>query len=205
MKSLRFLLISLALIFCASGAKAEFRYAATAGANYSSLKFKQDLAPIDHVAGPRAGVTGELMFPGIGIGLRLGAFYSMKGAKADLGQRKIWYIDGFRNQSLYMHTLEIPVNLEFKWTRMNGIEDYIAPLVFGGPVFDFTIAHSKCSAMEYPLGSIALRAGGGFQLFKRWQLTAAYTWGMTYAIKAVKLENFSAQNRYWNVSLSYFF
>ena len=38
---------------------------------------------------------------------------------------------------MYLHMLEIPLHLRFKWTRMNGLEDYIAPFVYGGP--DFSI------------------------------------------------------------------
>lgn len=186
-------------------AKAEFRYGPTAGANLTNLSFRQDLFSVDKAIGPRVGVDGELMFPGIGIGLRLSALYSMKGATMDLGSRKIWAVDGYGKEHLYLHTLEIPINLEFKWTRMNGFEDYLAPLAFGGPVFDFTFAHSSLKAFSFPFGNIGLRAGIGAEIFKRWQVTGSYTWGMTYVTKAVKLEDFVARNRYWSLNVTYFF
>lgn len=204
MKHLKYIL-SLAILLCmAAGAQAQFRYGAQAGVGFTDLKFKQDLVAVDQAIGPRLGVQGELMFPGIGFGLRIGALYAMKGAKMDLDSRKIWS-DEYGREHIMLHTLEIPVNLEFKWTRMNGLEDTFAPVVYGGPVFSFNVAHSSCKAMEYPFGSIGLRAGLGVELKKRWQLTGSYTWGMTYAVKAVKLENYSARNAYWNVSLTYFF
>lgn len=205
MKLLRYIIVCLVLITAVSQSKAEFRYGVQAGVGITDLDFKQDLVAVDQAVGPRLGVQGELMFPGIGIGLRIGALYAMKGATMDLGSRKIWAVDGYGKEHLYLHTLEIPLNLEFKWTRMNGFEDTLAPFVFGGPVFSFNIAHSSCKAMEYPFGSIGLRAGIGAEIFKRWQIAGSYTWGMTYTVKAVKLENYSARNRYWAVSATYFF
>lgn len=205
MKILKYILLVVALLGAGSASRAEFRYGVQAGVNITDLSFKQDLFQIDQAVGPRVGVQGEMMFPGIGIGLRIGALYTMKGVTMDLGSRKIWAVDGYGKEHVYFHTLEIPVNLEFKWTRMNGLEDYIAPFVFGGPVFDFTLAHTSLKAFEFPFGSIGLRAGLGAEIFKRWQVAASYTWGMTYSTKAVKLENFSAQYRYWSVSATYFF
>ena len=100
-----------------------------------------------------------------------------------------------------LHTLELPVNLEFKWTKMNGFEDTLAPFVFGGPVFTFNIAHSKCKTMQFPFGSVGLRAGIGAEILRRWQVTGAYTWGMTYTIKARQLQDYSARNRFWSVGV----
>lgn len=205
MKFLKYILVCVAIMGASLSSRAEFRYGVQGGIGITTLNFKQDLVAVDQTVGPRLGVQGEMMFPGIGFALRIGALYAMQGATVDLGSRKIWASDGYGKEHLMLHTLEIPVNLEFKWTKMNGFEDTLAPFVFGGPVFSFNIAHSSCKAMEYPFGSIGLRAGVGAEIFKRWQLAGSYTWGMTYAIKAVKLENYSARNRYWSVSLTYFF
>jgi hypothetical protein len=205
MKSIRYILLCVLAIASAFSSKAEFRYGVQAGVGLTTLDFKQDLVNVSSVVGPRAGVDAELMFPGIGFGLRLGAIYAMQGASVDLGSRTIWAADGYGKERLMLHTLEIPFNLEFKWTKMNGFEDTLAPFVFGGPVFDFTVAHSSCKAMEYPFGSIGLRAGVGAEIFKRWQVCGSYTWGMTYVTKATKLENYSARNKYWAVTATYFF
>lgn len=203
---LKYIVLPLVLLLCGTAqTKAEFRYAVTAGAGISTLDFKQDLFKVSGIAGPQLGVHGELMFPGIGLGIDVAAYYAMLGAKCDLGSRKIWAVDGYGNENIFLHTLEIPLNLKFKWTRMNGFEDYLAPMVFGGPVFNFNIAHSGCKAMEYPFGSIGLRAGVGVEIFKKWQVSGSYTWGMTYATKAVKLDNMSARNRYWSIRVAYYF
>lgn len=189
----------------AFGARAEFRWGPTAGAAFTTLTFKQDLIKIDNTVGPMAGVMGELMFPGIGFGVDIGAMYSMQGARLHLGDKKIWAVDGYGTERSMLHTLSIPVNVRFKWTRMNGLEETIAPYVFGGPVFDFTVGHSKLDAMNYAVGAIGLQAGLGVELLKRWQLQASHVWGMTYVMKATKLQDFSARERYWTLRVAYLF
>ena len=59
--------------------------------------------------------------------------------------------------------------------------------------------------MEYAGGSVGLQAGIGIELYKRWQIQASHVWGMTYALKAAKLQNFSAREDYWTVRLTYLF
>ena len=205
MKNLKIFLIAAAMILGAVAARAEFRWGPTAGVNLSTLNFSQELFSVDRSVGEVAGITGEMMFPGIGFGIDIGAMYSMQGATLNLGRWPIWAVDGYGKERCYLHTLSIPVDLRFKWTRMNGIEDYVAPFVFGGPVFNFTVAHNKLDAMDYAVGSIGVQAGLGFEVMRRWQIQGSYVWGMTYALKAVKLQDFSARERYWTLRATYFF
>lgn len=184
---------------------AQFRYAPTAGVEYSTLNFKQDLVDINYATGLRAGVNGEYMFPGIGFGLDIGAFYSMLGSKVNLGQKEIWSTEGYGDERVYLHYLEIPLNLRFKWTRMQGLENYVAPFVVGGPVFDFLLGHSNIKAMQYAGGTLGLRVGGGLEICRNWQVQVSYTWGMTYSLKTVKLDNYSARNRNFSLTLSRYF
>ena len=184
---------------------AQFRYAPVVGADYSTLNFKQDLIEINAKPGLRAGINGEYMFPGIGFGLDIGAFYSMRGAGVNLGQKEIWASEGYGKERVLLHYLEIPFNLKFKWTRMQGLEEYIAPYVIGGPVFDFLLGHSNIAAMKYAGGTLGLRVGGGVEIKREWQLQVAYTWGMTYSLKTVKLDQFSARNKFVSVTLARYF
>lgn len=202
---IRRLSLLLLLLVAVIPAYAQFRYAPTVGAEYSSLNFKQDLVEINYAAGLRAGVNGELMFPGIGFGLDIGAFYSMKGATLHLGQKEIWASEGYGKERVFLHYLEIPINLKFKWRRMSGLEDYIAPYVIGGPVFDFLLGHSHLDALKYAGGSLGVRAGGGVEICNNWHLQFSYTWGMTYALKTVKLDEFSARNKYFSLTLARYF
>lgn len=207
MKKIARLLVAalLALVAAGSTHAADMRWGATAGMAYTGLSFKQQLIKVTNTLGPMAGVQGELMFPGIGFGLDLGAMYTMQGAKLHLGDKEIWAVDGYGTERTMLHTLSLPLNLRFKWTRMNGFEDYLAPLIFGGPVFNFTVAHNSLKAMTYSVGSVGLQAGLGAEIYKNWQVTASHVWGVTYALKAVKLQDYSARERYWTLRVTRFF
>lgn len=204
MKNIRVFLCALALLVC-TAAHAEFRWGPTVGANYCNMQFKQDLFTVDKIYSPVGGVTGEMMFPGIGFGIDISALYSMEGAKMHLGEKKIWAVDGYGTENVFTHNFEIPINLRFKWTRMNGLEDKIAPLIFGGPEFSIQVAHGNCDAIDYSGGDLGITCGGGLELFKKWQVTAQYTWGMTYVLKTKLLDNFSARSRQWTIRAAYFF
>lgn len=204
----RLIKILMACVLClaiAMPVQAQFRRQAIVGGLITNLSFKQDLVTVDHVGGFQAGFAGEMMFPGIGFGIDLGFIYNMGGAKVNLGERKIWSSEGYGNERLMLHQLNIPFHLRFKWTRMNGLEDIIAPFVYGGPEFNILLAHSKCEAIDWAGGDLSLACGGGFEIHRRWQVSFAYTWGMTYALKTKLLTNFSARTRQWTFRLGYFF
>lgn len=186
-------------------ASAQFRYGPMLGLTFSDLKFKQDLITIDKGTGFSAGLATEMMFPGIGFGMSSGIIYEMRGAMLHLGEKKVWASQGYGNERTYLHYIEIPVHLRFKWTRMAGIEDYWAPFVFGGPTFSILAGHNDIKALKYAYCDVGLTAGVGFELFKRWQIQCSYTWGMTYAEKTKLLDDFSAKNRTLDVRVAYLF
>ncbi len=207
------LLAIVALAPLAPAASAEFRYGPVAGVNLNSLKFKSKIFPVHQSVGAEAGVMGELMFPGIGFGIDFGLLYNMMGARTDLGSRKVWAYDihnqptGIGNPTVMIHTIQIPVHLRFKWTRMMGLEDYIAPFVYGGPDFAFVVGHNsiRTSPYSYSAGDFSLTCGGGLEVFKRFQVSVQYTWGMTNIIRTRKLDDLTADNRQWSFRLAYFF
>lgn len=202
---LRKLFILTALSASALAASAEFRWGPTAGANFSTLHWKQDIANTSMLTGGQAGVMGEVMIPGIGFGVDFALRYSLHGAKVDFGEHEIWSSDGIGNQNCWFHTLEIPLNLRFKWTRMNGFEQYLAPFVFGGPVFNFTVGTNSQPALEHPGAYVAIQCGAGVELFEHWQISGGYSWGVSYETRTVKLDNYSAQYRGGFVSVAYLF
>ncbi|MDE6267565.1 MAG: PorT family protein [Muribaculaceae bacterium] len=200
----RFLSIIVVVLTLASfSASAQFRYAPAVGVDFTTLKFNQPLLKVDSRVGFHAGVMGELMFPGIGFGIDLGAFYSLRGAKLYLGEKEVWKEYG--NPMSSLHYLSIPVNLRFKWTRMQGLEDYIAPYVFGGPTFDFLLGHSKIPALDYSFAELGLQCGIGVEIMTRWQLQASYCWGMSTAVQTKLLDDFTAKNRTWTITLLRYF
>lgn len=205
-KLLSFIIAAAAL--CGSSvASAQFRWGATIGGNFNNFKFKQsDILTVDKGFGESVGINGEMMFPGIGFGIDLGLRYEQLGASLNLGDFPIWASQGYSaDERIYLHNIQIPFNLKFKYTRFQGFEDYLAPFVFGGPVFNIQAAHSSCDALKFSGGDLGLTVGAGAEIFKRWQISASYTWGMTYALKAKILTDYSARNRTWDIRLTYYF
>lgn len=196
------LLLTFLSLFVAT-ASAEFRWGPTAGINISTLHWKQKIAATSQLVGGQAGILGELMIPGIGFGIDMGVKYNLHGAHVDFGEHEIWSSTGIKNQNVWLHTLEIPINLKFKYTRLNGFEQTLAPFVFAGPVFNFTLGTNNAPAIETPAGYVAIQVGLGGELFERFQVSAGYSWGVSYQVRTIKLENYSAQPRGWMVNMTY--
>ena len=193
------------LVATCLSASAEFRFGPAAGVNFSTLHWKQDIAETSMLTGFSTGVAAEVMIPGIGFGIDLALKYNLHGAHVAFGDHKIWAVDGIKNQNVWLHTLEIPLNLKFKWTRLNGFERKMAPFVYGGPVFNFTLASNKAPAIQKPAGYVALQVAGGVELFEHYQISAGYSWGVSYQVRTIKLENYSASAQGAFINLAYFF
>lgn len=186
-------------------ASAQFRYGPAVEVGVTNLKFKQDLFDVSKQIGYGAGVAAELMFPGVGFGIDFGLSYEMRGAKLNMAQCELWNWMGVGNRHLQLHTLVLPIHLRFKYTRLNGIEDKIAPLIYAGPSFGFNVGHSANSALEYAGADLGIDMGLGAEVFRRWQVSVSYTLGMTYTLKAKILTNFSARSNSWAVRVAYLF
>lgn len=205
MKKIALLLVMAIALIGVEKASAEFRFGPTVGMTVTDLKFKQDLFDVNQALGYQAGLQCEVMIPGIGFGIDFGLTYAQRGARLNLGEKEIWASQGYTDPRAYLHYIEIPVDLRFKWTRMMGLEDFIAPYVFGGPTFSFLASHNKLEALDFAGGDVGLQVGFGLELLKRLQIQAGYNWGMTYALKTKLLDNLSAQNRTWTVRLTFLF
>lgn len=201
----RIILTLTLLLGAVSGLNAQFRYGPVAGADFTSLAFKQDLFSVERAVGPLGGIEAEMMFPGIGFGIDFGLEYQMRGAFLNLGERKIWASQGYGREHSMLHYLNVPLHLRFKWTKMDGLEDIIAPFAFAGPEFGFLVGHNKLDALNYAGGEVGLAFGLGVELWRHWQISASHIWGMTYALKTAMLTNLSAQNRTWTVKVAYLF
>lgn len=186
-------------------AAAQFRYGPLVSLDITNLKFKQPLVDVSQSVGFSAGIMGEMMFPGIGFGLDLGLRYQQRGATVNLGEKLIWSSQGYGRERVYLHDIDIPIHLKFKWTRLNGLENYVAPFAYGGPTFSILAAHNKIDAFKFAGGGLGLTAGIGVELFTRWQLSGSYTWGMTYALKTELLTNYSARSNTWDIRVAYLF
>lgn len=184
---------------------AQFRYGPTASVDLSTLKFKQDLFTVDQSVGFSAGVAAEMMFPGVGFGLDMGLRYQQRGATLHLGEREIWSSQGYGVNRCYLHQIDIPFHLKFKYTRLGGFETTLAPFVYAGPTFSFTAGHNKIDALKYAGGEVGVEFGVGAEIKQHWQVSFSYDWGVTYALKTVQLTDLSAKQSTFDLRLTYLF
>lgn len=209
-KKLTLLLAAITICF---GAHAQFRYGPQVGANFTDLNFKQEIVGTSMRVGPSANMQCEFIFSSFGLGIDFGIGYSMTGAKVNLGQKPIWSLPqqgGFGNETTLAHNLHIPVHVRWKWTKMMGVEEIIAPIVYGGPEFNIQVANSNnhtgdIKAYKFSGGDVQLACGAGIELFRHYQITAGYSWGMTYMVKTRLLDNYSARCSGWTLRLAYLF
>lgn len=188
-------------------ASAEFRVGPAIGVNGSSLYWKQDLVTTRYRVGGSAGVLGELMIPGIGFGIDIGLRYQLNGAKVNFGERPIWggAPDYMGNEDVWFHTIQIPLNLRFKYTRLEGLERIVAPFIYAGPVFTFNVATNDIPVIQKPAGTVDIQIGAGAELIEHLQISGGYYWGVSYQVKTIKLDNFSARPQGWFVSAAWLF
>lgn len=200
MKKILLIIAVIATVLCAS---AETRWGVTAATNISTMKFNQKLASTSQVCNFSLGVTGEIIIPGIGFSVDGSLLYTQLGGKIGLGEYPVW--EGTGTPRTYQHYLEIPLNLKFKYSNLNGIENVIAPYVYGGPSFTILFAHSDVPALKYAGGEFGAHCGFGVEVMRRVLVSGSYNWGLTYALRTQKLDQYSAKNRYWRVAVTYMF
>ena len=145
--------LAIILICAATGSqasKAEFRWGPTAGVTITNFNFKQDLVQTSNGFGPVVGVQGEMMFPGIGFGIDLGAMYAMQGASLDLGRWPLWNLQGYGKEHINLHTLQIPVNLRsFGLQAGLGFEIFKRWQVQGSYMWGLTYATKASQLIDY--------------------------------------------------------
>lgn len=189
----------------ALGASAKFRVGPVVGASFDRFSWNQHLFGSSIRPGFAAGVQCEVMIPGIGFGVDFGLRYANRGGQCDFGDRFVWASDGIEDTNLRFHTIQVPLNLKFKWTRMDGFENYLAPFIFGGPKFNFNAANSKCEAIRRVKASVGLQVGLGVEIYKRFQLSGGYVWDVTYDTETYKLDNLSGNIEGWMIDFAVLF
>ncbi|MBE6305869.1 MAG: PorT family protein [Bacteroidales bacterium] len=210
MKKLRSLALSVMALAATLSASAQFRYGPKIGANFTDMTFKQTIVGTSSTTNPAAGLECEFIFTNFGLGIDFGIGYSATGGKVNLGEKPIWGLQGYGNERVMIHNLHIPLHLRFKWTKLQGFEDYLAPFIYGGPDFNIQVGHSShnragSSAFKFSGGDVALSCGFGLEIMRNWQASFGYSWAVTYSLRTSLLENYSARMRGWNVKIAYLF
>ncbi len=202
MKKFFILLVCLAV---ALGASAKFRWGPTVGVNFEKFSWRQNLMGNSMLVGGNVGVMGEVMIPGIGFGFDFALKYLNHGGRVNFSDKPIWSSDGIKDTDLRMQVIQVPVNVRFKWTRMNGLENTFAPFVFGGPEFNFNVATTDCAAVKSRAATVGLTVGLGIELFRRYQITGSYVWDMTDDMMVRKLNDFHGRLEGWKVDFAVLF
>lgn len=198
-------LILLTFLAVALSASAKFRWGPTVGVDFLHYTWSQSLLKSEMKPGFGVGVQCEVMIPGIGFGIDFGLKYVNRGGYLNFGDFPVWNSDNISSTNLRMHTVQVPANVRYKYSRLNGVENIVAPYVFGGPQFNFNVANSKCDAINRYNFSVGLGCGIGAELFKRYQISAGYLWDVTDDLSTKKLDDFTGALQGWFVDLCVLF
>ena len=188
-------------------AQPERRWGVTIGGNYNTIHFKQsDIFDSDPMFGGSVGVTGDLMIPGVGFGVDASLLYTLRQGKVHFGDKRAWESQGIETQAVRLHYIDIPINLKFRYSRLNGVENTIMPFIYAGPTFSILAGHNKVNdALSYTAVNVLLHAGIGMELFNRVQISGGYSFSVGQNLKTKILDEHVAKQRTWFVQATYFF
>ena len=190
-------------------ASAESRWGIVAGANINRFPAYQEgiykLYDANNAVGGSLGVNGEIFFPGIGMGVDGSLIYNYTQAKLHLGQQEVWASQGIDVEKATMHTLEIPLNLKWRYIKMDGFENKLYPFLFAGPSINIMLGNSDGGSMKYTSTALGLHVGFGVEVMRRFQVSALHEWGITQSFKTKLLEDNAHKIHAWKIRATYFF
>lgn len=205
MKKIILFITTLLIATAAASGQTTSRWGITAGATINEVHFKQhDIVPSKRAVGPQLGVTGEMNFSGIGFGVEGSLLYSLKQGKVNYGERTVWESQGFGDEMVSMHYLDVPLHLKFKYNRLGGAESTIMPMVFVGPQFSFLMHGNHGDINKYSPVSVYLDMGLGCELMERVQLRGGYNFSIGQSFHTKMLDENVAKNRTWYFNVTWF-
>ena len=205
MKKIILFITTLLIATAAASGQTTSRWGITAGATINEVHFKQhDIVPSKRAVGPQLGVTGEMNFSGIGFGVEGSLLYTLKQGKVNYGERTIWESQGFGDEMVSMHYLDMPLHLKFKYNRLGGAESTIMPMVFVGPQFSFLMHGNHGDINKYSPVSVYLDMGLGCELMERVQLRGGYNFSIGQSFHTKMLDENVAKNRTWYFNVTWF-
>ena len=205
MKKIILFITTLLIASAAASGQTTSRWGITAGATINEVHFKQhDIVPSKRAVGPQLGVTGEMNFSGIGFGVEGSLLYTLKQGKVNYGERTIWESQGFGDEMVSMHYLDVPLHLKFKYNRLGGAESTIMPMVFVGPQFSFLMHGNHGNINKYSPVSVYLDMGLGCELMERVQLRGGYNFSIGQSFHTKMLDENVAKNRTWYFNVTWF-
>lgn len=213
MKTIRFLLVALAVIIGSASAQAGglFKFGPRVGLTVNELHFNKDAFEEENRTGWTAGLMTEFRVPVIGIGADLSVMYVRRNSSFLLQHNLT------KNDRDY---IEIPLNLRYN-VSLPVISNFLTPYVLFGPSVSFLTSGKKFDGNVggevdhyknvYKNKSVdwALNFGIGVQLINHIDISARYGLGLTKAVNTLTNIDGSAgiegKNRYWTISAAYLF
>ncbi len=188
-------------------AQTSTRWGVTLGGNYNQIHFKQsDIVKVDRGFGPVVGLNGEMNIPGLGFAIDASILYSMYSSKIHFGDWKVWNSAGLNTKTVMMHNIDIPLNLKLKYSKLNGFENTLKPMIYFGPTFSINVAGTNSSDhLKYNGMNTMLHFGVGMELFNRFQVSGEYSFAIGESMRTRVLDENVAKNRCWSLVLTYYF
>lgn len=200
--------IAVALLVCAFvvPANAQFRFGVRAGAAINELHLNKDVLNASNRTGFTGGITCEFTVPVINLGFDASVLYARRSLEiaqngTTSGNNNVEGIDVTVANRDY---IDIPVNLKWK-IGIPVIGKIITPFLTTGPDFSFLISKKNIdNAWRNKKFDTAWTVGAGVELLSHLQVAANYGFGLTKSASDDDAK-YSAKNRCWTVTASYYF
>lgn len=198
--------ILLAIASVCMAASAQLRFGLKAGVGLNSLKYDKkitELASKDNCLGFTGGVMMEWETPVTGLCLDGAVLYARR--TTDLTYDDHWFRRDY---------IDIPLNLKFKFV-IPSIASKFQPFVFTGPDFAILVSKNKSDGLDNRFSTLSTswNFGAGVELFRHFQLSAAYGMGLNNSVKEVVQMALDGEgkravdgtDRFWTISAAYLF
>lgn len=214
MKTLKRILLVVAITFCAISANAKIvNFGIKAGLNVNKLSFNKEfidkLTSPDNSAGWEAGVMAEINLPVVGLGFDASLMYARMNNSTQAytdnfdGQREEY----FNGKNAGKNFLMIPINVKYKF-QIPAIKKFMAPYIFTGPDFAFKLDKNFGDALKTRTCQVAWNVGVGIQLIDHIQIGASYGFGINNIAEKTGYINSPeavVKNNYWTVTAAWIF
>lgn len=202
--------LAIALLFMvAMPSQAQIKLGVKAGVNLSKADFSNlgATVDVDNFTGYFVGPMLELKVPIIGIALDGALLYSHSGMKFDVEA------NGGRAEKLNRNTIEIPVNLKYKF----GLSSLIGAYLALGPQWGFNLSTDDFinneGKLTFKKSTLSMNIGGGLNFLSHFQV------GLNYNIPLGKTAEFdlvssaattlwkgaTSKNNTWQITAAYIF
>lgn len=190
-----FLLIIIATIVAGLSASAQFRFGIRAGMTINELTFDKSVLHSSNRNGFTGGITGEFTIPVIGLSVDGSLMYT---------NRSFDVSDGYGEDHYTRSYINIPLNLKYK-IGLPFVGNIIRPFITTGPDFSFLVSKKNIEeGVRNRSFDTAWTAGIGVELINHLQIAANYGWGLSKSVSGDDAI-YSAKNRCWTITASYYF